>query len=65
MLLSFSGQEETWFGKYFAPVLNLRIKDHISQISCEIGPLQIGVDLIILREWFIVKHPMSFEGNEI
>jgi hypothetical protein len=46
-LLGFSGQEETLFGKYFTPVIELRIEDHISQISCEIGPLEIGVDLII------------------
>jgi hypothetical protein len=64
-LLGFSGQEETSFGKYFAPLIQLRIEDHISQISCEIGPLEIGVDLIILRGWFMVEHSMSFEGNEI
>jgi hypothetical protein len=46
-LLGFSGQEETSFQKHFIPLLNLRIEDHISQISCEIGPLEIGVDLII------------------
>jgi hypothetical protein len=45
--LSFSGQEESLFGKYLAPFLNIRIEDHISQISCEIGPLEIWVDLII------------------
>jgi predicted aspartyl protease len=32
-LLGFSGQEETSFGKYFAPLLNLRIEDYIFQIS--------------------------------
>jgi hypothetical protein len=64
-LLGFSGQEENSFGKYFAPLIQLRIEDHISQISCEIGPLEIGVDLIILGGWFMVEHPMSFEGNEI
>jgi hypothetical protein len=46
-LLAFSGQEETSFGKYFIPLINLWIADHVSQISCEIGPLEIGVDLII------------------
>jgi hypothetical protein len=64
-LLGFSGQEETSFGKYFTPLIDLRIGDHISQISCEIGPLDIGVDLIITGEWFMVEHRMSFEGNEI
>jgi hypothetical protein len=64
-LLGFSGQQETLFGKYFAPLINLRIEDHISQISCEIGPLEIGVDLIIPGGCFLVKHLMSFEGNEI
>jgi hypothetical protein len=64
-LLGFSGQEETSFGKYFAPLIQLRIEDHISQISCEIGPLDIWVDLIIPGGWFMVEHPMSFEGNEI
>ena len=64
-LLGFSGQEETSFGKYFAPLINLRIEDHISQISCEIGPLEIGVDLIIPGGWFMVEHPMSFEGNMV
>jgi hypothetical protein len=48
-LLGFSGQEETSFGKYFAPLLNIKIEDHIFQVTCEIGPLKIGVDLIIPR----------------
>jgi hypothetical protein len=46
-LLGFSGQEETSFGKYFAPLIQLGIEDYISQISYEIGPLGIGVNLII------------------
>jgi hypothetical protein len=46
-LVGFSGQENTAFGKYFAPLINLRIEYHISQISCKIGPLETGVDLII------------------
>jgi hypothetical protein len=46
-LLGFSGQQEMSFGKYFAPLMNLRIGNHVSQISCEIGPLEKGVDLII------------------
>jgi hypothetical protein len=37
MLLGFSGQEETSFGKYFAPLINSRIEEHIFQISCEIS----------------------------
>jgi hypothetical protein len=61
----FSGQEETSIGKYFTPLVNLRIEDHISPISCEIGPREIGVDLIIPGEWLMVEYPMSFEGNEI
>jgi hypothetical protein len=65
MLLGFLGQEETSFRKYFAPLINLKIEDYISQIFCKIGPLEIGVDLIIPGEWFMVKHAMSFEGNEI
>jgi hypothetical protein len=65
MLLGFSGQEDTSFGKYFAPLINLRIEEHISQISCKIGPLEIEVDLIIPGGWFMMKHPMSFKGNEI
>jgi hypothetical protein len=64
-LLGFSGQQETSFGKYFAPLINLRIVEHVSQISCEIGPLEKGVDLIIPGGWFLVEQPMSFEGNEI
>jgi hypothetical protein len=64
-LVGFSGQEDTSFGKYFAPLIQLRIEDHIFQISCEIGPLEIGVDLIIPRGWFMVEHLMSFKGNEI
>jgi hypothetical protein len=64
-LLGFSGQQETSFGKYFAPLINLRIAEHVSQISCEIGPLEKGVDLIIPGGWFLVVHPKSFEGNEI
>jgi hypothetical protein len=46
-LLGFSGQEEKSFGKYFAPLINLKIEDHIFQISCKIGSLEIGVDSII------------------
>jgi hypothetical protein len=48
-LLGFSRQDTT-FGKYFSPLLNIRIEDYVSQISCEIGPLEIGVDLIIPGE---------------
>jgi hypothetical protein len=29
-LVGFSGQEDSAFGKYFAPLINLRIEDHIS-----------------------------------
>jgi hypothetical protein len=29
-MLGFSGQEETSFGKYFTPLLNIRIEDHVS-----------------------------------
>jgi hypothetical protein len=64
-LLGFSGQQETSFGKYFAPLINLRIEELVSQVSCEIGPLEKGVDLIIPGGWFLVEHSMSFEGNEI
>jgi hypothetical protein len=64
-LLSFSRQEERSFGKYFAPLLNIKIKAHTSQISCEIGPLEMGVDLIISGRWFLVQHLISFKGNEI
>jgi hypothetical protein len=46
-LVGFSGQEDTSFGKYFAPLINLKIEDHISHISCEIGPLEIEADLSI------------------
>jgi hypothetical protein len=59
-LLGFAGQEEKSFGKYFAPLIQLRIEDHVSQISCEIGPLEIAVDLIIPGGWFMVEHPMRF-----
>jgi hypothetical protein len=64
-ILGFSGQEDTSFGKYFAPLINIRIEDYISHISCEIGPREIWVDLIIPRGWFMVEHVMSFEGNDI
>jgi hypothetical protein len=46
-LLRFSGQEKTLFGKYFVPLLNIKIKNHVSQVSCKIGPLEKGIDLII------------------
>jgi hypothetical protein len=64
-LLCFSGQENKSFGKYFIPLINLRIEDHISQILCEMSPLELGADLIIPGGWFMVEHSMSFEGNEI
>jgi hypothetical protein len=41
-LLGFLGQEETFIGKYFTPLLNIKIEDQISQVSCEIGPLEMG-----------------------
>jgi hypothetical protein len=59
--LGFSGQEDEMFGKYFIPLINLRIEENISQISREIGSLEIGVDLIISAGWFMVEHPMSFK----
>jgi hypothetical protein len=46
-LLCFSGQEKTFFRKYFVPLLIIKVKDHISQVSCEIGPLEAGVNFII------------------
>jgi hypothetical protein len=64
-LVGFSGQVDISYGIYFTPLINLRIEDHISHISCEIGPLEIGIDLIISGELFRVDHRMSFEGNEI
>jgi hypothetical protein len=64
-LLGFLGQEEISFGKYFAPLLNIRIEEHVSQISCKIGPLETGVDLLISRGWFMVEYLIGFEGNEI
>jgi hypothetical protein len=45
--------------------LNIRIEDHVSQISGKVGPLETGVDLIMPGEYFMVEHSMSFEGNEI
>jgi hypothetical protein len=64
-LLGFSGQEDTLFEKYFTPLLNLKIEKHISQISCEIGSLEIGVNLLGPGGWFMVEYPMSFKGNKI
>jgi hypothetical protein len=64
-LFGFSGQQETSFGRYFTSLLNLRIAEHVSQISCKIGPLEKVVDLIIPGGWFLVEHSMSFAGNEI
>jgi hypothetical protein len=53
------------FRKYFAPLLNIIIEEHISQVSCEIRPLEKGIDLIILWGRFMVEHSMSFKGNNI
>jgi hypothetical protein len=64
-LLGFSRQEATSFGKDFVPLINLKIEDHISRICCEIGPLEIGVDLIIPGGWLMVEYQISFKGNEI
>jgi hypothetical protein len=41
-LLGFSGKEERSFGKYFAPLLDIKVEDHVSQVSCETGPLEKG-----------------------
>jgi hypothetical protein len=65
LLVGFSGQEDTLSGKYFVPLISLRIEEHVSQISSEIGLLEIGVDLIIPGGWFMVEHPIRFKGNEI
>jgi hypothetical protein len=64
-LLGFSGPEKISYRKYFALVLNIRIGKHIFQVSYEIGPLEIGVDIITPGEWFLVEHLLSFEGNKI
>jgi hypothetical protein len=64
-LLGFSGQQETSFGKYFTPLINFRIAEHVFLISCEIGPLEKRGDLIIPGRWLLVEHPMSFQWNEI
>jgi hypothetical protein len=46
-LLGFSGQEEMSFKKYLTPLLNIEIENHVSQVSCEIGPLKNGTVLVI------------------
>jgi hypothetical protein len=53
------------FGKYFEPLLNIKIAVHISQISFKIGTLKPGVNLIILGEWFMVEQTIGFKGNGI
>jgi hypothetical protein len=64
-LLVFFRQEEKLFGKYFTPLLNIKIENHTSQVSCETGPLKKGMDTIIPGGWFMVEHLMSFKGNGI
>jgi hypothetical protein len=46
-LLCFSGQTETLFGKYFTPLLNIKVGDHVSQVFCAIGCLETEGNRII------------------
>jgi hypothetical protein len=64
-LLGFLGQEGKSLGKYFALLLNIKIEGYATQVSYKICPLVKGVDIIILRGWFLIKRLMSFEGNGI
>jgi hypothetical protein len=63
-LLGFSGQEEKSFGKYIAPLLDLKVENHVSQISCD-RPFGKRDKHNYPRGWFMVEHPMPFEGNGI
>ena len=60
-VFGFSGEQETSFGNNFTPYLTLRIADHETMVSAEVGKLEQGIDLIVPGGWFLVEHPMSFE----
>ena len=64
-VFGFSGQQEQSFGKTFTPYLILKIADHETTVSAEVGKLEPGIDLIIPGGWFLVEHPMSFDNNGI
>ena len=65
LVFGFSGKQEQDIGKQFAPLLQLKIGEHETTISAELGRLENDIDLIIPGGWFMVKHPMSFENNNI
>jgi hypothetical protein len=58
-------KNERSFGKYFAPLWNIKIEDHISQVSSKIRPLVKGTDMNILRGWFIMKQHISDTESKI
>jgi hypothetical protein len=64
-MLCFSEIAKNSFGKYFATLLVIKVAEHISQGSCEMSPLNIGIIMIILGGWFMVKHSISFKENGI
>jgi hypothetical protein len=45
--------------------IGYKIRDRNSQISCEVGPVEKGIDIIILGGRFMVEHLITFKGNEI
>ena len=64
-IYGFSGQRDESAGRRLAPFLTLKINQHESTISTELGTLEDGIDLIIPGGWFLVEHPMTFDKGKV
>jgi hypothetical protein len=49
-MLGLSGIAGNFFGIYFTPLLIIKVVEYISQISCKVGLLEHGIDMIVLGE---------------
>ena len=64
-VFGFSGEQNQFIGSQFTPFLLLKIGEHQSPISAELGNLENGIDIIILGGWFLIQHPMTFNSEGI
>ena len=62
---NFAGQTQPGIGKSFTPYLNIQIQTHQSTVSCELGTLEPGIQIIIPGGWFLVQHPQTFHQEAI
>src|SRR5437588_3260836 len=60
-IFGFSGEQNQFIGSQFTPFLLLKIGEHQTLISAELGNLENGIDIIIPGGWFLIQHPTTFE----